>query len=1218
VPPTKEKDPRAHHVVVLSARTPNALAGNQKRYLDYLRSHLDISLADLAYSTTARRMHNSLRIAFVAQTTDDLVKQLELACEKSDSNSRRKAPSAPVIFAFTGQGSQYCGMGHQLWKHSQEFRRLIRSYQAMTSSLGLPHYAHLIAEEDIDMSSVSTIPIQLAIVAIEIAISQLWMSWGLKPDMVIGHSLGEYAALCIAGVLTVSDTFALVGQRAKMIAEAIPPNQAAMLAISGGADEVRQILSSSFSSCGIACLNGPQSTVVSGATEELERLQGHLRSNSTRSTLLRVPYGFHSPQLDPILDQYESLAAGVDFAAPDIPVASALLGRLVLKGDDHVFGASYLRRQAREPVNFVGALLSAQEADIARPGSLCVEVGPDPVCLGLIRANLAATTKGLHLLPTLRRGEDNWATISNSLATVYEAGIMVNWPEYHRDFVSCLSLLDLPTYAFDEKDFWESYPDPDAAPAPAEKKESPVSSVPGFPTSTLQHIARETLTDNHISVVFESLVSEKNLLAAIQAHAVAGVKICSSSVLSDMALSAARYACERLQPGATDAIITIRGLDVRHAIVVMDPSLTQIIQVEAKYSKGSPCVYVYFRAKTEDSPFEEIGVCEIQYSQKSEELGWKNDLFRRRLLIDSRIEALHAATESGQGHRLLRPVVYQLFNGLVEYGARFQGIEEVSLDKDFRDAVGRVRLPPSDGGCFLYNPYLLDAVVHLAGFLANCGLKYPADIAFLSTGFDAWHILRPLSSTALYTSYAYLEESSDGSLLVGDVYVLEDTELVSVLSGLRFQKMKKSALSRILLSTVPASARKNTRFAAEPPADEGYMSGLSTGPSPSAVTTPPSGASTRGTSVDEDPLLVDVFLRAVAAEAGVDLSELQGDTVFADLGVDSLMTITVIASLSKDTGIELPGSFFLDNATVAEAIKALAGDNPDSGCEVSDNELSDGSNTSLEPKEQPLLEDQQIPTPAPTLTPACPPAKPLLLQGSASPNEAIPLFILPDGTGSVSAFVQLPTLAGGRRLYGVESPFTRQDPSTLAKTTVESLVSAFVAAICEIQPEGPYLLAGFAHGATYAFEAARALLGRGHSVQGLLLAGPAPVHAPAELKRSTVEVDHLEQTGLLDNSKRGVRPKKHLTAALQALLTYEPKGLGRRPSRITLIRPTKGLLPAAGTEESNTSPISEWVRDNWRCGTCGWDTLLENIEVLELETDYSSMMRYPIVSLRPF
>ena len=1251
--PVKREDPRTRHVIAFSARTANSLHGNKERCLEYLKRHPDISLPDLGYTTTARRMHGPLRSAFTAVSAEELVNLLERDIARSDAatkKGKRGAAGGPnIIYTFTGQGSQYAGMAQQLFKYSHAFRTRIESFQRIVDTQGLPNFTDLIVNDKLELAGESPVRVQLAVCAVEIALAQLWTGWGLQPTMVMGHSLGEYAALCCSGVLTVSDTLYLVGWRATMMEKSLAVNEYAMLAVGNEVYEVSKILSAGiYGSCAIACLNGPNATVVSGITSELETLQQSMRDQGTRSTLLHVPYGFHSKQLDPILDQYEAFAQRVVFSAPQIPIASTLLGEVVQ--DEFIISPAYLRRQSREPVNFMLALQAAQGAGIVRDDTLFIEMGPDPICSGLVRATLGPAASS-RTLPTLRKGEDNWATTTSTLAAIYQAGLWVNWPEYHKEYKDSLSLLQLPTYAFDEKDYWTPYPDPgQLVQTEIEKKDLPsvVPAIAGFPTTTLQRVTREVADQFKVSVTFESLTSEAQLFAAIQGHAVVGVKICSSAVLADMALSAARYACERLRPGLSNPpLLTIRSLDLHRAIVVMDKDPRQTIEIRAELASASNVAQIFFRVREADSAYD-VGTCEIAYDENTT---FRDGISSTLFLVSSRIEALKASNDSSRVHRLLRPVIYRLFSNMVEYGEHYQGLEVVYLDANLRDAVGEVKMPtlPS-AGCYLYDPFLLDATVHLAGFLVNCGLKYSDDIAFLSTGFDSWRLLKPLSPAARYTSYAHMEETADKSAVVGDVYVFDEAnDPVCALTGVTFQKLKKTALSRILMSAAPSASRKavGTRFAPDPVKftvdsvqDKGWVvdEDFSTGPpydsrpssaDPSTFATPRDCSSASSASSVDDLSIVETLLAAVAIEAGCEISDLEADTAFADLGVDSLMAITVIASIRNNTGVELPGSFFLDNPTVADATKAMEKGTgaisgslptpPDSPPTILSKEVEFAPAKPLDERNVPN-EPEATKVETPSSKPVnIPPASAIMLQGSKSSSD-IPLFLLADGTGSVSAYVQLLPLAGGRRVYGLESPFAR-DSSSFGSCRVEDMADAFTAAIRAAQPTGPYILGGFSIGASYAFEVSKLLLAAGETVLGLLLvASPAPTPAPAALQGTTVSPELVEQAGLMSNSggKRStmsLRQKEHLAAAIQSLLKYEPRGMisSRQPRKTILLTATKGLGQEASTPES---PLTPWIHANWGVSkTLGWESLIGDVDVAQLETDYFSLMKYPQVCL---
>ena len=230
--PEKNQDPRTYHVVTCSARTPYSLKANKERLLQYLQSDEDVAISDVAYTTTARRMHDVLRSSYVAQSTKDLMKLISNDLEQPvAAKPKSTSGHSRAVFAFTGQGSLYPGMGKQLFETSATFRDSILSYQKICDSQGLPYVVDIIADENANIETKNMAQVQLAIVFIELALAELWKSWGVQPSLVIGHSLGEYAALCVSGVLSVSDALYLVGKRSSMIMEKCTPGSSGMLAI---------------------------------------------------------------------------------------------------------------------------------------------------------------------------------------------------------------------------------------------------------------------------------------------------------------------------------------------------------------------------------------------------------------------------------------------------------------------------------------------------------------------------------------------------------------------------------------------------------------------------------------------------------------------------------------------------------------------------------------------------------------------------------------------------------------------------------------------------------------------------------------------------------------------------------------------------------------------------------------------------------------------------
>ena len=248
-----------------------------------------------------------------------------IAKNLSESNEpSRTSNTGLVVFMFTGH---YPGMRKQLFETCKNFRENILDFDSICVRQKQTSFIKIITDPEMDITSVKPIQIHLALVSLELAWAILWQSWGLKASVVIGHNLGEYPALCVAGVLSVVDMIFLVIKRADILQNKCVTNSHAMLAIQGSTGSVEQVLKKTKAvSCGISCLNSPKSTVISGPADDIHSVKTHLDVNGIKSTLLEIPYAFHSPQMDPVLAEFKSAAQNVRLAPPIIPVAFTLTG----------------------------------------------------------------------------------------------------------------------------------------------------------------------------------------------------------------------------------------------------------------------------------------------------------------------------------------------------------------------------------------------------------------------------------------------------------------------------------------------------------------------------------------------------------------------------------------------------------------------------------------------------------------------------------------------------------------------------------------------------------------------------------------------------------------------------------------------------------------------------------------------------------------------------
>lgn len=513
-------DPRSCHMVAVTAKSKSSLLRNIENLLGYLEANPNTSVADLAYTTTARRIQHNWRVSVTGSDIGHI--QNELRAKLHGESLVPVLSVAPkIVFLFTGQGSHYAALGKELFDNSSVFKTSLQEYEKIAMIHGFPSFISLV-DGSSQVESLSPVIVQIALLCIEMALAKLWESWGVKPDAVVGHSLGEYAALQVAGVLSASDAIYLVGKRAELLVERCTAGSHAMLAVQESAAILAQNLDGSMN-VSVACLNGSRETVLGGTAEDISKVSQHLSNAGFKSTQLKVPFAFHSDQVDPILDDFEKLASTVRFSKERVPVISSLQGRVLSERVD----AAYLRNHARDPVNFVGGLIAAQSDGLIDDKTVWLEVGPHPVCFGMVRTTFGAATTGGS---TLRRNESPYKTLSNTLSALHTAGTVIDWNEFHRDFSPSLQLLGLPTYSFDDKNYWIQYEgdwcltkgQPKAIMPP------PVEETSKLSTSSVHRITSEVVNGDEVVISVESDLSKKELRGVVSGHVVNGALLCPS------------------------------------------------------------------------------------------------------------------------------------------------------------------------------------------------------------------------------------------------------------------------------------------------------------------------------------------------------------------------------------------------------------------------------------------------------------------------------------------------------------------------------------------------------------------------------------------------------------------------------------------------------------------------------------------------------------------
>jgi iterative type I PKS product template protein len=912
-------DPRPMHTVTVTARGIASLKRNINNLIEYLDEHPETTLPSLAYTTTARRIQHNYRVAVCV---DDISKvKSALQAQLKDTYSPIAMVPTQTAFTFTGQGSQYTALGKKLYEEYDTFRADIEQLDNVARLHSLPSFIPLL--DGTDVATLSPVVVQLGMACIQVALARMWASWGVKPTAVIGHSLGEYAALHVAGVLSASDMIMLVGRRAQILEQECTANTHGMLAVKGSVEAISEALGDKMTE--IACMNGPEETVLCGTVSIVESTSQLLATKGFKATKLNVPFAFHSAQVEPILEKFKAAAAPVVFNKPEVPVLSPLTGEVIREAG--IIGPDYLARHARETVNFWSALSAGKDDKVFTEKTAWLEIGAHPVCSGMVKSSLGGSpcTAG-----SLRRNEDPWKTLTTSISTLFLAGVAFDFNEFHKQFNAAHELLTLPTYSFDNKKYWLDYHNnwtltKGEAPRVAEVKAieaAPIEIASKLSTTSCQRIVREDLHANSGTVVVQSDLSDPKLRAAISGHQVNGNPFCPSSLYADQAMTVADYLYKQLRPNMPTPGLNVNAVEVTKGLVPTYPAppAGQHLQIEATADLETNEVAVKFRTVTADGSkvLAEHASGTVKYEDAN---AWKEEWARTQFMVQTQIDILMQKLQTGAAHKVLRGMAYKLFKALVNYADNYRGMEEVVLDGKTTEATAAVKFQttPADGE-FFCSPYWIDSLAHLSGFIVNASDHLDSDNSvYISHGWGSLRISKTLSPEKSYRSYVRMQPQP-GNVSAGDVYILEDGEVIGQVMGLKFQNIPRRALNIMLPPPGGAKAVAGPAKAEPAKAIAAAPAPAKTASKPAAKAAKPAKAAPRAPKVSSTSMTSRV-MKIIAEETDVDMSELVDEAAFENLGVDSLMSLTISAKFREDLDLEISSTLFTDFPTVGEMKK---------------------------------------------------------------------------------------------------------------------------------------------------------------------------------------------------------------------------------------------------------------------------------------------------------
>ncbi len=768
-PPTKEtieetmEMDRPSHILCLSAKNEAALSQIAQNFIRHIDRSPGNSIGDLCYTANSSRTFFNERLSVIAPTLEGLKQKLESILENSEKNTAIwRGHKEPIVFLFSGQGAQYPGMTEELYRSQPVFRQKIE----LCDSLLRPYMDKPLLEilysrkqtatdlEDVGEFIHQTIYTQPALVAVEYALAELWSSWGIKPHAVMGHSIGEITAACVAGVLKLEDALRLAALRGKCM-QSLPRN-GGMAVVFTTVDIVNQLLHNEQEFLSVAGLNSSGNTVVSGEKEVLISWLEKIEEKGITYKKLEVSHAFHSSLMNPILDELEAIASAITFATPTIKLVSNLNGQLMTQAPD----AAYWRNHARQAVRFADGMNTLQGMGY----KIFLEVGPGK---GLISIGRQCVTGSENLwLASIDRKKDDWFELLNSLKSLYLSGLYIDWNSFDSPYER--SRVPLPSYPFMRKPYRLSSTTI-TSPLTSVTSSAVVRPLPGM---RLRTSLKEQLYHSYYSV---------EAFPYLDHHRIYGMVVLPTTAGLTAALQAGKEYFH-------DAELQLQNLVYKEALVFLEDE-SRLLQFIIKPESREKVVF------------------ELLSSSMSGDDDWRNHMQGELVKQTNASEELNnnAFDANKVKKRCASEIPVDMYysfirkTGLV-YGPLFRGIDKLWIgDGESLSRVSQHKELSQENGS--YHPAFLDACLHIYPTLVKeygnfSAIDAAPSITFLPTGVERFRVFKE-NITAVWV-HATVRNRGTGPNLLIDIHIYDDNnQPVSFIEGLSLKKLPAEALQPI-------------------------------------------------------------------------------------------------------------------------------------------------------------------------------------------------------------------------------------------------------------------------------------------------------------------------------------------------------------------------------------------------------------------------------------
>ncbi|WP_341529475.1 beta-ketoacyl synthase N-terminal-like domain-containing protein [Nostoc sp. UHCC 0302] len=749
---------RDWHLLTLSAKNETALRELAQKYEKFLSKNSQASLADICFTANTSRTRFDYRLSVVAASNLHLREQLNafVANEKIASLVSGKITGRKrqkIAFLFTGQGSQYIGMGRQFYEQAPVFRQTLQKCDEILRPYLEESIINILYPSDRQTSLIDqTAYTQPALFALEYSLYQLWQSWGVKPNALIGHSVGEYVAACIAGVFSLEDGLKLIAIRGRLMQGL--PTTGEMVAVMASADEINNIVNIDESqvalakpAVGIAAYNSPNNTVISGDSQAIQAISATLKAAGIKTTRLQTSHAFHSPLMQPILAEFQQVAATVTYNSAQIDIISNVTGE---KLSPTAINAEYWCEHLRSSVKFADSIATLHQQGY----EIFVELGAKPTLLSMGRSCLA--NSNTLWLASLRPGQEDWQTILDSLGQLYVRGVAIAWSEIEQDYSR--GQVTLPTYPFQRQRYWPEI-------------RNAAQQVASANNPQLHPLLGRRIHSALKEIQFESQISPKATVF-LQQHQIFGKTVLPATAYIEMVLAAGQQILPSQQ-------LIIEDISIQQALLLTDkPQTLQLILTPTTAGAYSWQIFCQNITAENTQP-----TWTLQVTGKLRQAAPD--------IPSAKINIANLLAECSQ--QISLPEYYEQFRQRgVDYGESFQGISQLWQHAEF--ALGEIHLPEGlqkEAQSYQLHPALLDACLQVLAAALPAELN---DYSYMTVGIQQLRVYQQLTHPLWSCAKFHPSVNDNHKILTGDIELLNlQGEVIAIVEGLQLQQVGRQA-----------------------------------------------------------------------------------------------------------------------------------------------------------------------------------------------------------------------------------------------------------------------------------------------------------------------------------------------------------------------------------------------------------------------------------------